>query len=227
VRAIHRRFRWWRFESPGRKRFGRTAARFLSRLARPAQHDFTEDEIVLADVHHDLVEIEKSINAATGKHNEFLKVLSLPSLDRKVTQSVLILKITTYRVGSPRKRGEGLRIGTIREWPRGLKKQDQAEEHFDLWFPLLSPSRKLRQWLNVDLDKRWELFVERYKREMTRKTDSRQALILVAKMAEKMTVSVGCSCEDERYCHRSILLKLIRRAGTKKFQEAKASEFAD
>jgi uncharacterized protein YeaO (DUF488 family) len=66
--------------------------------------------------------------------------------------------------------------------------------------------------------------VERYKREMVRKTDSRQALILVAQMAEKMAVSVGCSCEDERYCHRSILVQLIRRAGTKKFQETKVSE---
>jgi len=134
------------------------------------------------------------------------------------------MKLTTYLVGSARKRGEGLRIGTIREWPRGLKKRYQSEEHFDLWFPLLAPSRKLRQWLNEDLDDRWETFVERYKREIIRKTDSRQALILVAKMAEKMTVSVGCSCEDERYCHRSILVKLIRRAGTKKFQDAKTSE---
>lgn len=133
-------------------------------------------------------------------------------------------KLTTYLVGSPRRRGEGLRIGTIREWPRRLEKRHQSEEHFDVWFPLLAPSRKLRQWLNENLDERWETFVERYKREIIRKTDSRQALILVAKMAEKMTVSVGCSCEDERYCHRGILVKLIRRAGTKKFQEAKASE---
>jgi uncharacterized protein YeaO (DUF488 family) len=134
------------------------------------------------------------------------------------------MKLTTYLVGSPRKRGEGLRIGTIREWPRGLGKSYQSEEHFDVWFPLLAPSRKLRQWLNEDLDARWETFVERYKGEMIRKTDSRQALILVAKMAEKMAVSVGCTCEDERYCHRSILVKLIRRAGTKKFQESKVSE---
>ncbi len=134
------------------------------------------------------------------------------------------LKLTTYLVGSPRKRGEGLRIGTIREWPRGLEKRYQSEEHFDLWFPLLAPSRKLRQWLNEDLDARWDTFVERYKREMIQKTDSRQALILVSKMAERMTVSVGCACEDDRYCHRSVLVKLIRRAGTKVFQEAKASE---
>jgi uncharacterized protein YeaO (DUF488 family) len=134
------------------------------------------------------------------------------------------LKITTYLIGTPRKRGEGLRIGTIREWPHGLDKRYQAEKHFDLWFPLLAPSRKLRQWLNEDLDERWETFVERYKRELIRKTDSRQALILIAKMAEKMIVSVGCTCDDKRYCHREILVKLIRRAGTKKFQEATATE---
>ena len=134
------------------------------------------------------------------------------------------LKLTCYQVETARTCGDGLRIGTIREWPRGLEKRYQAEEHFDLWFPLLAPSRKLRQWLNQDLDSRWDTFVERYQREIIHNTDSRQALILVARMAEKMTVSVGCSCEDTRRCHRKILLKLIRRAGTKKFQESKSTE---
>ena len=134
------------------------------------------------------------------------------------------LKLTTYLVNSARKRGEGLRIGTVREWPRALEKRNQSKKHFDLWFPLLAPSRRLRQWLNVDVDGRWETFVERYQREIIQNTDSRQALILVAKMAEKMPVSVGCSCDPERYCHRRILVKMIRRAAMKKFQNATASE---
>lgn len=134
------------------------------------------------------------------------------------------LKLRHYQVGTPREPGEGIRIGTLREWPRGLEKRRQADEHFDVWFPLLAPSRKLRQWFLKDPEPRWETFSQRYQREMILKTDSRQALILVAKMAETMPVSVGCACEDPRRCHRTILVRLIRRAGTQVFQRSKASE---
>jgi hypothetical protein len=59
-------------------------------------------------------------------------------------------KIRTYQVGSERKRGEGLRIGMMRYWPRGVKKEDAAEKHLDVWFPLLAPSRGLIQWYRAD-----------------------------------------------------------------------------
>ena len=121
-------------------------------------------------------------------------------------------KIRTYEVGSQRKRGEGLRIGVMRYWPRGVKKQDVALRHFDVWFPLLAPSAELIQWYRTDpTEKRWEQLVKRYKREM-HKTDCRQAIQLLAKLARRTSISIGCSCADEKHCHRSILRQLIEQA---------------
>ena len=121
-------------------------------------------------------------------------------------------KIRTYQVGLERKRGEGLRIGVMRYWPRGVKKEDAAEKHLDVWFPLLAPSRELIQWYRADpTGKRWEQFAKRYKREM-QGTDSRQAIQLLAKLAERTPISIGCTCDDETHCHRSVLRKLIEEA---------------
>jgi uncharacterized protein YeaO (DUF488 family) len=121
-------------------------------------------------------------------------------------------KIRTYQVGLPRKRGEGLRISVMRYWPRGVKKEDAAEKHLDVWFPLLAPSRELIQWYREDkTGKRWEQFAKRYKREMQR-TDSRQAIQLLARLAERTPISIGCTCDDETHCHRSVLRKLIEEA---------------
>ena len=121
-------------------------------------------------------------------------------------------KIRTYKVGSQRKRGEGLRIGVMRYWPRGVKKTDVTRNHFDVWFPLLAPSGKLVQWYRAEpTDERWKQFVKQYTREM-RKTDSRQAIQLLARLAKRTAISIGCSCEDERRCHRSILRQLIEQA---------------
>ena len=124
------------------------------------------------------------------------------------------LKLRTYQLGSPRKRGEGLRLGTVRFLPRGVLKKDYAkQDFFDVWLPALAPSRKLMAWgRRQDLEESWPEFARRYEREMLTQTDSRQALILVAKTAARMTVSVGCYCGDERCCHRSVLFKLIKRA---------------
>ncbi len=121
-------------------------------------------------------------------------------------------KIRTYQVSLPRKRGEGLRISVMRYWPRGVKKEDAAEKHFDVWFPLLAPSRELIQWYRADQPgKRWEQFTKRYKREMQR-TDSHQAIELLARLAERTPISIGCTCDDETHCHRSVLRKLIEQA---------------
>lgn len=121
-------------------------------------------------------------------------------------------KIRTYQVGSPRKRGEGLRIGVMRYWPRGVKKEDAAEKHFDVWFPLLAPSRELIQWYRAGpTDRRWKQFAKKYEREM-QGTDCRQAIQLLARLAERTPISIGCTCEDESHCHRSVLRKLIEEA---------------
>jgi uncharacterized protein YeaO (DUF488 family) len=123
--------------------------------------------------------------------------------------------IRTYQIGTHRKRGEGLRVGAVRFLPRGVKKQDYARlSLFDVWLPVLAPSRRLLRWAK---GKSWnartrQTFFARYAREMEANTDSRQVIRFVAKASLRTPISVGCYCADETRCHRSVLLKLIRKA---------------
>jgi uncharacterized protein YeaO (DUF488 family) len=122
--------------------------------------------------------------------------------------------IRSYHIGTARKSDEGLRIGTVRYLPRGVRKEDYArKDYFDVWLPTLAPSRELMGWYKKgELSKeRWQLFAKRYKTEM-QKSDSRQAIKLLAEFGKKTPISIGCYCGDENRCHRSILLKLIRNA---------------
>lgn len=123
-------------------------------------------------------------------------------------------KIHTFQAGSPRKRGEGLRIGVVRYLPRGVKKEDYARlDYFDVWLPLLAPSRDLLTWLGPNpSDERWNKFVERYKREMLGNTNSRQAIQLLAKLAKQTRINIGCYCPGGGHCHRYALQELIERA---------------
>lgn len=125
------------------------------------------------------------------------------------------MSICTYQLGSRRKRGEGLRVGAVRYLPRGVKKQDYVRlSLFDVWLPVLAPSRKLMRWAkgrDWDAQTR-KTFFTRYAREMEVNTDSRQVIRFVAKASRRAPLSVGCYCSDEALCHRSVLLKLIRKA---------------
>ena len=123
------------------------------------------------------------------------------------------INLRTFRVGTPRKSGEGLRVGTVRFLPRGVKKEDYARlDYFDVWFPLLAPSSELLKWVKgrdwPSEQARWSKFKERYDAEM-KKTDARQAIKLLAELAKPTPVSIGCYCENESACHRSILRELI------------------
>lgn len=139
----------------------------------------------------------------------------------RTTKSARVLGMSathlgTFQVGSPRKRGEGLRVGTVRFLPRGVKKEDYARlDYFDVWFPLLAPSSELLKWLKArdwpSEQVRWSKFRERYLAEMN-KTDARQAIKLLAELARATPLSIGCYCENESACHRSILLELIESA---------------
>ncbi len=124
------------------------------------------------------------------------------------------LKLRTFRAGSPRKPGDGIRIGTVRFLPRGVRKADYARlDYFDVWLPILAPSRQLIAWAHHhDLARHWRTFAARYEREMTGNTDSRQCLHLLAMLAQQTPISIGCYCPDEAHCHRSILATLIKRA---------------
>jgi len=123
-------------------------------------------------------------------------------------------RIKTFRIGTTRKKGEGVRIGTVRFLPRGVKKEDYARlDYFDVWFPLLSPSQKLFQEFRSG-KKSWGEFSKSYRKEMS-STDCRQAILLLIELAKKTPIAIGCYCEDESRCHRSVLLTLIEEAAGK------------
>ena len=120
--------------------------------------------------------------------------------------------IRVVRLGSPRATGEGLRLGTVRRPPRGVKKSDYARrDYYDVWLPELAPSEKLFRWAVSQpwTDARWRRYRKAYEREM-KTPAARRLLELLARLSHRSSFSVGCYCEDEKRCHRSILRSLLR-----------------
>lgn len=124
------------------------------------------------------------------------------------------MAVRIVQLGSPRAEGEGLRIGTVRRPPRGVpKEQFASRDYYDVWFPNLAPSAELvAQALAAEDDKAWNAFRRRYKAEMAQ-PDASRTLDLLAAMSRGAAFSVGCYCEDERRCHRSILRELLAQRG--------------
>lgn len=118
------------------------------------------------------------------------------------------------RLGSKRRRGEGLRLGTVRRPPRGVpKSRFAADDWYDVWFPLLAPSAAaVKLGLGARNDADWRRFARRYRAEMA-KPAARQALDLLAALSREADFSVGCYCEDEARCHRSVLRALLVARG--------------
>jgi uncharacterized protein YeaO (DUF488 family) len=122
--------------------------------------------------------------------------------------------ITIVQLGSPRRGGEGLRIGTVRRPPRGVPRAEFAARNFyDVWLPELSPSEPLvKLALAADSEQSWQAFVRRYRAEMKRPGAAR-LLDLLAGLSHTGPLSVGCYCAEERRCHRSVLRKLLEERG--------------
>jgi len=122
--------------------------------------------------------------------------------------------IAVVRLGTPRKRGEGLRIGTVRRPPRGVPKTKFAElDYYDVWLPNLSPSAELVSLALHSTDERsWKTFERRYRAEM-KKPDAARVLDTLAALSHQTNFAVGCYCEDENRCHRSVLHKLLVERG--------------
>jgi uncharacterized protein YeaO (DUF488 family) len=118
------------------------------------------------------------------------------------------------RLGAPRARNEGLRIGTVRRPPRGVPKARFAEENwFDTWLPELAPSDEAFEMARAaTTDKEWAAFAKRYRAEMGQ-PDKQRLLRLLALLSAQTMFSVGCYCEEEAHCHRSILRSLLEEAG--------------
>lgn len=125
------------------------------------------------------------------------------------------MALRVVRLGTPRKRGEGLRLGTVRRLPRGVPKSEYAKrDYFDLWLPELAPSDELVSFVQADPEARWKRFAQRYRSEMARPGTGR-VLDLLAALSRRTELSVGCYCEDESRCHRSLLRELLAARGAK------------
>ncbi|HUI70372.1 MAG TPA: DUF488 family protein [Spirochaetia bacterium] len=125
------------------------------------------------------------------------------------------MAISVVRLGSPRGKDEGTRVGTVRRPPRGVRKTDYARlDFYDVWLPQLAPSAKLVSWIQKSPDKAssWKQFERQYTREMSTPDNARLLDFLVA-LSRQTNFSIGCFCEDESKCHRSILRKLLEKRG--------------
>ena len=124
------------------------------------------------------------------------------------------MSIYIVQLGTPRKHGEGLRIGTVRRPPRGVPKSDFAKlDYYDVWFPNLSPSAELvKEALAAADDRSWAAFSRKFRHEMAAPDRSRE-LDLLAALSHRTNIAVGCYCDDENRCHRSILRQLLIERG--------------
>ena len=122
--------------------------------------------------------------------------------------------IRIVRLGNPRQENEGIRIGTVRRPPRGVAKSQFASQNwYDVWYPNLSPSPEtVKLGLEAQTPAQWRAFVKKYKKEMATSENAR-TIELLAALSRSTNFSVGCYCEDETRCHRSVLRELLKEAG--------------
>ena len=126
------------------------------------------------------------------------------------------MTIRIVRLGAERSRGEGLRIGTVRRPPRGVPKNEYATQNwYDVWLPNVAPSPELMKiGKAAESEKAWAAFVKKYRAEMANPEKGR-ILDLLAALSHDVNLSVGCYCENQRRCHRSILRELLAERGAK------------
>lgn len=126
------------------------------------------------------------------------------------------MAVRIVRLGTKRAPHEGLRIGTVRRPPRGVAKRDFARgDWYDVWLPDLSPSpAAVKRGLAASTDREWAAFEKQFLREMAR-PEPRRLLDLLAALSHHGDFAVGCYCEDESRCHRSLLRRLLAERGAK------------
>jgi uncharacterized protein YeaO (DUF488 family) len=122
--------------------------------------------------------------------------------------------MAVVRLGSPRRPDEGLRLGTVRRPPRGVPKAQIAKRDFyDVWLPNLAPSQELLALgRSIQDEKAWRVFVRRFRAEMS-KPDAVRVLDLLAALSHQIHFSIGCYCQSEQRCHRSVLRELLAERG--------------
>jgi uncharacterized protein YeaO (DUF488 family) len=124
------------------------------------------------------------------------------------------MPIRIVRLGTPRTPGEGLRIGTVRRPPRGVPKAEYASRDFyDVWLPNLSPTPELvAEAQAAEDEKSWAAFRRKFHAQM-KQPEASHLLDTLAALSQQTTFAVGCYCENEAHCHRSVLRELLRERG--------------
>lgn len=124
--------------------------------------------------------------------------------------------VRVVRLGTDRAQDEGTRIGTVRRPPRGVPRSEFATQNwYDVWYPNLAPSvatMKFAQQAATPLQ--WQQFIKKYRAEMAT-PDNKHSLELLAKLSQRVNFSVGCYCQDEAHCHRSVLRALLAEHGAR------------
>jgi len=126
------------------------------------------------------------------------------------------MSVRIVRLGTPRIPGEGTRIGTVRRPPRGVPKaQFSTQNWYDVWFPNLAPSiETMKLGQEAVSQAQWDAFRRKYKAEMAA-PEAKHDLELLAALSHTTNFSVGCYCEQESRCHRSVLMELLIENGSK------------
>jgi uncharacterized protein YeaO (DUF488 family) len=126
------------------------------------------------------------------------------------------MTVRVVRLGTPRLKGEGLRIGTVRRPPRGVPKAEfAAQDWYDVWYPELAPSGELMKLGQAAAsEQEWQVFAKKYRAEMATPEHSR-TIALLAALSQQSDFSVGCYCEGETRCHRSLLRELLKENGAR------------
>ncbi len=124
------------------------------------------------------------------------------------------MPVRIVQLGTPRAPGEGLRMGTVRRPPRGVPKAEFASrDYYDVWLPNLAPSAELvAEGLSAEDAKSWAAFTRKYRAEM-KQPDASHLLDMLAALSHQTAFSLGCYCEDEARCHRSLLRGLLQERG--------------
>lgn len=124
------------------------------------------------------------------------------------------MTISIVRLGTPRSENEGLRIGTVRRPPRGVPKTEFASGNwYDVWYPNLAPSvETMKLGQSVESDRDWAAFSKKYRAEMNGPEASRNIELLAA-LSHQSNFAMGCYCENEARCHRSLLRELLKERG--------------
>jgi uncharacterized protein YeaO (DUF488 family) len=126
----------------------------------------------------------------------------------------IAMSVAVVRLGSPRKANEGLRLGTVRRPPRGVPKSEYSKRNFyDIWLPKLSPTADLvAMALHAPDNKTWKTFKRKFRKQMS-DPDAARFLDFLAALSHQTNFSIGCFCENEARCHRSVLRELLAERG--------------